>query len=289
MWLALATIVATALTDGPAPSSELPCPDPAEVESQLVRLGVARDARPEITVSDDKMRVVLRGEDGALLGSREVEAPASCAERATVAAVLVATWMGVWQKAANPAEPPTNPPKPAPAAQPVAPAHGPAFALGLVLGGGAYDGNAFALGAAAESSFSLHGPLRGVVGIDATTERELGVGPGRAGYLRPALAAGPSFTLGRGRIRGELGACGRLGILFLRGKGMAVNHRTMRALPGAGAWLRLVLAGKSLSPFLHAGGTYWFGEQTVKLDDAPDTARLPGWDAQLGVGVSWNP
>jgi hypothetical protein len=37
-----------------------------------------------------------------MLGSREVEAPASCHERATVAAVLVATWMGVWPEGPMP-------------------------------------------------------------------------------------------------------------------------------------------------------------------------------------------
>jgi len=96
MWAALAVMAVSLAEVRPSSSGDPRCPDPSEIEAQLVRLGVGGGTRPEITIADDRMRVVLRGQDGVTLGSREVEAPASCHERATVAAVLVATWMGVW-------------------------------------------------------------------------------------------------------------------------------------------------------------------------------------------------
>jgi hypothetical protein len=84
---------------------------------------------------------------------------------------------------------------------------------------GAWDGQALAAGLALESQWRLAGPLRGFVALSATTEREISVGPGRAGYLRPALEAGPSVQLGSGSVRGELLLSGRLGLLVIRGKG----------------------------------------------------------------------
>ena len=295
MWAGIAFVaMAVSLAEAsPAPSSSLPCPDPSEVESQLLRLGVAGGTRPEITVADDKMRVVLHGQDGSTLGSRQVEAPASCHERATVAAVLVATWMGVWPQAEEAAIPPPTPaaqppPKPAFAvgSEPAKP-QGADFGLALMS---AYDGNAFASGIAIESRWSLLGPLRGFVGLSATTEREKNVGPGRAGYTRPALEVGPSLGLGRSRLRGELGLSGRFGLLILRGKGLPVTHVTTRALPGMAAWLRLVFAGKTWSPFVTTGGAYWFGKESATLDGYPETAELlPRWDLQVGIGVLWAP
>ena len=295
MWagFALVAIAVFFAEASPSPSSTPPCPDPSEVESQLLRLGVRGGTRPEITVADDKMRVVLHGQDGSILGSREVDAPASCHERATVAAVLVATWMGVWSQAQEAEHPPPkpavrSPPTPAFASgsEPAKP-QGADFGLALMS---AYDGNEFASGVAIESRWRLLGPLRGGVGLSATTEREKNVGPGRAGYTRPALEVGPSLGLGSSRLRGELGLSGRFGLLILRGKGLPVTHVTTRAVPGMAAWLRLVFAGRTLSPFVTTGGAYWFGKESATLDGYPASAELlPRWDVQIGVGVLWAP
>lgn len=293
MWagLALAVMVVSLGEASPSPLSEPVCPDPILVEEQLVRLGIAGGTRPEITVVDDKMRVVLLAQDGTTLGSREVEAPVSCQERATVAAVLVATWMGVWPHSDQAVSSPPvvdNLPKPVVAAipEPSKPArlHGVDFGFALM---GAYDGNGFASGLAVESRWRLLGPLRGFVGFSATTEREKIVGLGRAGYTRPALEAGPLLGLGSGRVRGELGLSGRLGLLILRGKGLPVTHAATRALPGAAALLRLVFVGRTLSPFFTVVGATWFGRETAILDDNLATAELPRWDLQVGLGILW--
>jgi hypothetical protein len=293
MWagLALAVMVVSLSEASPSPLSEPLCPDPSEVEEQLVRLGIVGGARPEITIVDDKMRVVLLAQDGTTLGSREVEAPVSCQERATVAAVLVATWMGVWPHSAQAeSSPPVvdNPPKPAVAAnpEPSKPARQRGVDIGFALLG-AHDGNGFASGLAVESRWKLLDPLRGFVGFSATTEREKTVGLGRAGYTRPALEAGPLLRLGSGRVLGELGLSGRLGLLILRGKGLPVTHARTRAMPGAAASLRLVFAGRTLSPFLTVIGATWLGRETAILDDNSATAELPRWDLQVGVGILW--
>jgi hypothetical protein len=113
------------------------CPSRDAVAAELDRLGavvaLANLGSPEITVKDTKMQVVLRGQDGSMLGAREVAAPEDCNERATVAAVFIAAWVGAWtttplaegQEAkldANPAVFPSSfPPPRARAADPASP------------------------------------------------------------------------------------------------------------------------------------------------------------------------
>ncbi len=286
--MALALVMAAEVA-GTAPSSEPRCPEDRDVDAELARLGAARGERPEISVEGDNMRVVLRGPDGATVGSREVEAPASCHERATVAAVLVATWMGIWSEPPKPA-PPSPParigPEPTTVLQTKKP--GPSRTeIGLVLAG-AYDGNAFSPGATIETRLALIGPLCGVVGLTTTTERDKDVGPWRAGYTRPALQLGVALVVGHGRIRGELGVAGLVGLLVLRGKDLPVAYVKTRTAAGAGANLRLVFAGRYISPLIAVGGTYWSTKQTLTIEGAAPTAELPRWDAQVGAGLLWS-
>jgi hypothetical protein len=76
------------------------------VAAELERLGtaaaVAAVGVPEIRVDGTSMRVALRGLDGKISGVREIAAPTACAERATVAAVLVSAWVGAWPAGALP-------------------------------------------------------------------------------------------------------------------------------------------------------------------------------------------
>lgn len=280
MWVALATTLFLLVTEGLSPSGALPCPDPGDVASQLARLGVNQRTQPEIVVTGNKMRVMLRGRDGATLGSREVEAPASCQERATVASVLVATWMGAWPEAHVPA--PTPPDSPAPRD----PTPRATFGLSFLT---ALDGNGLAFGGGADAFIYLYGALHAALTLSATTEREQSIGPAQVGYMRPALAVGPALLLGRGRIRWQLGATGQGGMLRMRGKGLSTAHQTTNVTFGAGAFLRVLFAGNRVSPFANLGTVAWFGHQRATLDDAPDTALMPRWDAQLSLGASFSP
>jgi hypothetical protein len=244
---------------------------------------VNQRTQPEIVVVGDRMRVMVRGQDGATLGSREVEAPASCQERATVAAVLVATWMGAWPEAHVSAPTPTAPPDlPAPRDPTPRATIGLSFLTAL-------DGNGLAFGAGADTFIPLHGALHVALTLSATSEREQGIGPAHVGYMRPALAVGPALALGRGRLRWQLGATGQGGMLLMRGKGLSTVHQTTNATFGAGAFLRILFTGRSLSPFASLGTVAWFGHQRATLDDAPDTAQLPRWDAHLSLGASFSP
>jgi hypothetical protein len=89
---------------GPAPN--MGCPARDAITAELQRLGtaaaVAAIGSPEVTVQGTRMQVALRGLDGTLSGVREVAAPASCAERARVAAVLTSAWVGAWSAGSFP-------------------------------------------------------------------------------------------------------------------------------------------------------------------------------------------
>jgi hypothetical protein len=312
MWAGIVLAVLVAADPAADRQAQPPCPTQTEVDAELARVGVAGISPPEIAIVDHRMRVILRGRDGLTIGSREVEVPATCPERATVAAVLVATWTGHWPaapKMENASDSPTKPSgnvdsreAPPPPRSPANPDRSPPvpplvtvpaeanlrrteYALALAL---AFDGNGSATGIGVEVWETLLGPLRGLLGLAATTERNQSVGTATAGYLRPALEAGLALQLGRGRLRAELGASGRLGILIFRGKDLPVTHWRNHGAAGAAAGLRLVIAGKRFSPYFFATGTYWFDQQRLTLDDDPSAvALLPRWDFGVGIGLRW--
>jgi len=101
----LTTLLATAISVVPA--SE--CPSSAAIASELERLGalaaLEQVGAAEIAVEQAWLRIEIRDQRGIVLGGRRVSAPADCAARASLAAVLIAAWTGEWI-ATNLGEPP---------------------------------------------------------------------------------------------------------------------------------------------------------------------------------------
>ena len=89
------------------------CPSGDAVAAELDRLGataaLATLGSPEVTVEDTNMRIVLRGLDGTIVGTRDVVAPYACHQRASVAAVFIAAWVGEWSTKPLPNLGPPNP------------------------------------------------------------------------------------------------------------------------------------------------------------------------------------
>jgi hypothetical protein len=178
MWagILLVALVAGELTGDRNPRPQpLPCPSSAEVKSELGHLGALAVVSPEIVVVGERMTVVLHGRDGAVVGNREVEAPAGRRERATVAAVVVASWMGIWPEGA----PPEARPAPAATAGAATISGPPPLRGGHELGPallGAYDGNDSALGILPELRRELVAPVSGGVSGSVGTGGRTGVG-----------------------------------------------------------------------------------------------------------------
>ena len=124
---ALSLVVVASVRGATAAEANAPsCPSDSQVDAALARLGVAPGLQPAISFERGRMLVLLRGRGGAMMGTREVDAPTDCQERAEVVAVLVASWMGVWpegSRADDAPQVPSGPPPvtvaPAPAALPV--------------------------------------------------------------------------------------------------------------------------------------------------------------------------
>jgi hypothetical protein len=155
----------------------------------------------------------------------------------------------------------------------------------------AHDGQAGALGLGllAGRAFALQGRLRGFLAASALTEREEKVGPGRVGYTRPSLQAGPALRWGQGRSAAELGLSAQLALLLVRGKGLAITHSAIHPVPGLGAHFRFDFGAKPFVPFALLSATYWLSQQTLTLDNEPSQARLPRWDMTVGLGFCWAP
>lgn len=282
MWAGFYFVAAIAVVAAPSGDAvadfqqEFACPSPAEIKSELVRVGAVGALPPRIELDGDRMRVVLHDRRGVAVGTRDVEAPPTCHERATAAAVLVATWMGIWPQAPGLAE------------SSRAAVDESRSAVGVTVAG-AYDGNAPALGLAIDLRRRVRGSLWGMLAVSGTTARERSVGEvAKAVYLRPAVDLGPALRLGRG-LQVDVAASGRLGLVIVYGKGLPVSHTKLHVIPGVAANLRVIVPGKRFSPFVAAGGTWWFGTHNLTIDDVQATADLPRWDLAAGLGFYWSP
>lgn len=107
-------------------SSAAPCPDVSRVHDALSRSApqaVRARHRWTVAVSDAGMKVTLLDVEGRVVRERVVPAPATCAERETVAAAVLAAWMVATPAAPEPPAPVVvkPPPPPPPPAKPRAP------------------------------------------------------------------------------------------------------------------------------------------------------------------------
>lgn len=273
MWLAL---LATLLAQPDAGGS---CPSDAAVRAELAKLS-AEQLQPEVAVTGNRMHVVLRDGAGLVLGERDVEPATDCHERATQVAVLAATWMGSWaaESAPTPPVPPPPPPLPPPQSR---------HEISLI-GLAAHDGNAGALGGQLMAQTALSSVAwRGLVAVSVLTERQATVVPGSAGYFRAAADLGPALRWqGRGAFI-EAALAGRLALLRLQGKGLAVTHSSLLVAPGVNSFVRAGLHGRTVSAFLFVGGVVWLNRYELILDNAQTRAELPRLDAVLGLGMGW--
>jgi hypothetical protein len=281
--LAAALAVLAALAGDAAADSQhdMACPSPAELKAELARVGAEGVTPPRIDLNGDRMRVVLYDRRGVPVGAREVEAAPTCRERATAAAVLVATWMGIWPQAPN--APTTESATPTPV---LADEH--RTEIGLTLDG-AYDGNVGAFGLTLEARRRLLDALWATLAVGGTTERERSLGGvATAGYLRPAVALGPALRVGHD-VQVDVAAAGRLGLVIVYGKDLPVQYTKFHVIPGVSANVRLLLPGQRFSPFIAVAGTWWIGTQALTLDDVKASAELPRWDLAAGLGCFWSP
>ena len=269
---------ATAIAASSAPAI---CPTASQIDAALQRLGedatVDRLGESEVTVVGGTMRIVLRDRAGAMLGVREVPAPAECAERVSVAAVLLAAWAKTWGETAL---------APAERAEVSGPRRAHEVELGIGFGG-SVDGDARAPSGGLLAGLHLYRGLGAAMAADVAGQRQVALGQWAATYLVSRLGVGLALRVQPGFVWADVALASPDHAPLRRrqepddaphGRGLGRVRRGAR--PN-----RPALGG--LAPFVSIAVNRALVRQTLTLDDRPDSARLSPWDVGVVLGVSW--
>jgi len=264
-------------------SARTPCPSAAQVGAELQRRGesatLERLGDSEVTVSGDTMRVVLRDRAGATLGVREVVAPSGCAERVSLAAVLLVAWAKTWNETAL-----------APAAVRPEPAAAPPDEREVEVGiavGGASDGDARAPAGSLLAVVQLHQAFGAALIADLTGRRQVPLGPGAATYLVSRLGGGLTLRVGSGLVWTEVALLPQVTRLSIEGKTLMTTRATTVWGASVEARGRVGLRWGRLAPFVSLAVDRTLIRERLTLDDTNDSTHLSPWDLRAEVGVSW--
>ena len=264
-----------------AASSAL-CPAASQVEAELQRLGeratLDRLGDSEITVVGTVMRVVLRDRTGATLGVRQVEAPSRCAERVSLAAVLLVAWAKTWNETAF---------APALGPEPAAPPRRREVEVGIAAGGSA-DGDARAPAGGLLAVLQIYRVLGVALTADIAGQRQVPLGPGTATYVVSRLGGGLAARVGPRFAWMDVALIPQVTRLSLGGGN---NLATTRAVTVWGASVetrgRIGIRWGRLAPFVSVALNRTLVRERLTLDDTNDSTRLSPWDICAEVGVSW--
>lgn len=270
---------ATPIAAFPAPAI---CPTASQIDAALQRQGEAatvdRLGDSEVTVVGATMRIVLRDGTGAMLGVREVPAPAECAKRVSVAAVLLAAWAKTWgETALAPAER-AEISGPRPAANEVE--------LGVGFGG-SVDGDARAPSGGLLAGLHLYRGLGAAMAADVAGQRQVALGQWAATYLVSRLGLGLALRVQPGFVWADVALLPQITRLSVEGKNVMTPHTAAVWGASVEGRSRIGLRWGGLAPFVSIAVNRALVAQTLTLDDRPDSARLSSWDVGVVLGVSW--
>ena len=281
------------------------CPTAAEVAAILPELLPPTEASsPDIAwIGADglDLQIELRSRTGEVLSSRRVTSSGTCADLATIAAVVIASWTaernpGISLMQPGVVEPPKPvlPPPPSVAAQPrpinLAPPAQPRtqeFDLSFAAGGSA---NSAGIVGAARVEAGVCGPRFGLrAGFSTETERSEPVAPGTVSWRRYGLSLGPTVALVGPPVRLDARAEIFAGFTSVSGHGFTVDRQSSAVSPGLSLALRLGTTAGWLRPWIEAGGQSWLANQEIVItrDQQPNAkVPLPRFEARFFAGVS---
>jgi hypothetical protein len=294
--LALLVLLAQA-AGGAAPpvtvESATTCPSADEVEARLrVLLPPAAGApkRARVTADDGALHVYLDSADGVALGDRTVAVEAaSCADRASVVAVVIAAWDA--QHRAEDVQAPALPRTAGPPSTVVAtplPSR-PPLAL-EVSAGPALTLTSDGLAPAASAALAVWRARVGArLGLTGFLPRERDVGSGSASWSRAGVSVELGLRLGGPVARLDAHAGLVAGLLTARGSGFDVDHAETRLVPGVTAGLDASRAVGRL--VLGMGVTGAAFNRQVLIDasstSAPVARALPRLQLTFDLHVGW--
>jgi hypothetical protein len=285
-------------------SSDSACPSADDVSQRLLGLlaaGGPEAASARVRVEGETLRIEL-AVPGEASHERVVSVSPDCAERAEMAALVIAAWLDAMPAGslAAPGLPPRERPRlPPPAPAPKAAAEAtepPPFVLGTrTLVGAGLFGSADADGGSGGFALEVAMPnlladFGWVAEASLALPREWTVGQGTARIFRPTwvLAATGEVTLGKWAARPRAGAA--LGVLAVSGSGYATNRSATTVTWGGGAGVALSRAFRRGEIWVRLDSLLWPQGRKLKsrVSAAPDfVVALPTWEGRLAAGISW--
>jgi hypothetical protein len=265
------------------------CPSAAAIAAEWARLGVAAPAgSASVVVEDEWLHLTLRDAWGALRADRRLRAPQGCADRAQVAALVLAAW------------------SPPPAAAPHVPQLGDAetpntavvrrapplpstFVEVSASFVGAIDPAGFAPGGLAEVAFAPRQQAWwGVLSLAGSGARTFSAGGSEARYTRAYASLGARRRFAVSAWRFDLEADTSFALTWIDGVNLATQRHGYAFDFGLGGGLRVGRRVGAFTPFLSARVVGWVTRQTVVTLGDPFRADLPRVDGLFSTGVAWN-
>ncbi|HEY2732209.1 MAG TPA: hypothetical protein VGK52_19850 [Polyangia bacterium] len=294
LWLALQPVVVI--------ESEAACPtatDVAERVTALLPVREKKDAPDLARISDrgDAWIVTLTLPDGTPIAERVLDRAFPCADLASAAAVIIATWESDVHPEFRPAPLPAPPPRQATpvavASRPATPAAAPsALDVGAAFTGSlapSPSGAGPALGALVAANWLP--PSRSVgarLALAADAVRELPLGSGRVQWRRIAGALGPTLRLPSARTSWalDLHAEGLVAGLLTTGAGFMKDVSATSIDAGIGGGTRLFWRGRALEPWVELDAGGWLRQQTAFATPGTPSVALPRLELTLALGLS---
>jgi hypothetical protein len=286
------------------------CPSVDEVSARLAPLfptaPLTKESGADVVVletSGGQVAVRLRDPSGVITHERILEASASCAERATEVAVLIATWEAdlhaeVAFPGAEPQAPRLAPPLPAPvdtvdtarvAPRPEAAAPPPEVTLGAELFVAAPPDAGKAPAGSIEATWGRGDPWHGRTAISATGTHTLALPPGQVSWRRATLALGVMGDLTRGRVRLSARLDALAAVILSQGTGFNVDAAATSWQAGADVGLRLsVPVTHRFTVWVDVAAAAFPGSQRLSALNVTGAPELPSLEIDGGLGGSFS-
>jgi hypothetical protein len=287
---------------------ESACPTASEVAAILPELLPPTEAPSSdvawIEVAGLDLQIELRAHSGEVLFSRRLTSSGTCADLATIAAVVIASWRAERNPGVSLLQPgvlaPTKP-KPIPPPPPSMPAPQPSREVLALAAQGRKQEFDFSAGLGSSvNSASFVGAARAEVGMRgrrfglragfaAETARSETIETRTVSWRRYDLSAGPTLALVRQPVMVDARAEVFAGITTVAGHGFDFDRRSSAVAPGLALALRVGASTGWIRPWVEIGGQYWLASQEIAITrelQPTSSVPLPRAEGRLFAGIS---